>query len=295
VAYLSGPVHQLADFQLEYAGLLMGPGTAYDVPPTWSFLDSSPVRSMEQARVWGDGSWAGPDFADVATWQMPVELVAAPGVTFPQAVLGLMRAFTIAKASRPLWVKIPGMDVRGIPARTAQRSIPIDLGWGQYSLGAVQWRAPGGVWQTLPRTLTLQPSTGPAALDFPLFATYGGSSTPVLDFGLATAAAYAGVLTNGGNTDAPPVVQVTGPTSGWQVTIDGHIVASSAVLGAQDVVTVDYATGRAQLSSYGSTPVDRTTQLSSRDFASVPAGGTSTATFAGTGGTAVITTADLWR
>ena len=35
----------------------------------------------------------------------------------------------------------------------------------------------------------------------------------------------------GGNTDAPPYVQVFGPTNGWQVTIDGHIVASSAVLG----------------------------------------------------------------
>jgi hypothetical protein len=295
MAYLSGPVHSLADFQLEYAGLLMGAGTAYDLPPTWTFFDSAPVKSMEQQRPWGDGSWAGPDFADVATWQVPVEVVAAGGVTFPAAIAALMQACSISKASRPLWVKVPGFEARGIRARTAQRSLPMDLGWGQYTLGAVQWRAPYPVWQSLPRQLTLKPSTGTAGLDFPLFTAYGGSSSPVLDYGLATAAAYAGIVTNAGNVDAPPVAVVTGPTNGWQLTLDGHIVASSMVLGAQDVVTVDYASGRAQLSSFGSAPVDRTTQLSGRDFAPVPAGGISTVTFAGTGGSAAFTTADLWR
>lgn len=295
MAYLTGPTRTLADFQVEYAGLLLGPGTPYDLPPTWTFLDSPPVKSMDTAKPWADGSWSGPDFADVIAWQIPVELAPDAGVSFADALSAYERTIAIAKASRPLWVKLPGRPVRGIPARVNQRSLPIDLGFGQLIAGAVQWRAPNPIWQSLPRTVTLTPATSPAGLDFPLFDP-AGADIAVLDFGAGGAASYAQVISNAGNTDAPPAAVATGPTAGFQVTINGRIVAYSDTLLAGDTVSLDWATGRAYLSVSGSAPVDRTYLLTARDFSGViPAGGSATVTFAGTGGTCAVTTADLWR
>ena len=33
VGYLGSPINTLTDYQVEFNGLLMGPGTPYDVPP----------------------------------------------------------------------------------------------------------------------------------------------------------------------------------------------------------------------------------------------------------------------
>jgi hypothetical protein len=297
MGYLSGPVNSLTDFQVEYAGLLMGPGTPYGLPPTWTFLDSAPARTTDTARAWGDGSWSGPDFADTATWQLPIEISPIPGIPFAAAVMQLRAVLAISQASRPLWVKIPGMALQGIRAKCTQRSIPIDHGFelGTLAVGAVQWRAPNPVWQSMPRANTLSPATNAAGLGFPLFTAYTGTGA-VLDYGVTAAAPYAAVLTNSGNTAAAPVAVVSGPTAGFQLAVDGHIVAYSDTLSGTDQVTVDWATGRAYLSAAGSSPVDRTYLLTARDFTGlVPPSGSATVTYAGTGGTAVVTSADLWR
>jgi hypothetical protein len=174
------------------------------------------------------------------------------------------------------------MALQGIRAKCTQRSIPIDHGFelGTLAVGAVQWRAPNPIWQSMPRTVVLTPATNAAGLGFPLFAPYTGTAA-VLDYGITVAAAYGAVLTNSGNV---------------QIAVDGHAISYSDTLAATDQVTIDWATGRAYLSTSGSAPVDRTYLLTARDFTGlVPAGGAVAITYAGTGGSAAVTSADLWR
>lgn len=294
---LTGPSNTLTDFQAEFDGFLLGPGTPFTFEPNLDWLDMPALKTMDQARVAADGSWSGPDFADVRTITATIDISASPAAVFQAACAAYLQQFGVQTADLPLWMKLPGFPVMGIGARVTKRTLPIDIGFELSTLAtaAVQWRSPNPAWQSLPRTTVLKPSTGASGLDFPLFTTWTTSTGNVLDFGVTSIGAYAAILTNAGNTDAAPLVAVQGPTNGWQITLDGHVIASTVPLAPNEVMTIDFATGRAQLSSYASSAVDRTYQLSSRDFAVVPAGGHSTITYTGTGGTATVTTADLWR
>ena len=86
MGYLSGPVNALTDYQIEFNGFLLGPGTAYDVPPTWDFLDMAALKTMDSARVWADGSWSGPDFADVLLPTVSLGIGGASQAAFTAAV-----------------------------------------------------------------------------------------------------------------------------------------------------------------------------------------------------------------
>ena len=48
VGYLGSPINILTDYQVEFNGLLMGPGTAYDIPPVWNFLDLAALKTMDE-------------------------------------------------------------------------------------------------------------------------------------------------------------------------------------------------------------------------------------------------------
>lgn len=294
---LSGPVNALTDFQAEFNGLLMGPGTPYDFPPSLDWLDMPAVKTMDQARTGADGSWSGPDFADVRTITATVEIKAAPVSAFEAACVAYLQHFPVQTTDRPLWMKLPGFPIMGIGARVSKRTLPIDIGFelGTIATAAVQWRAPNPAWQSVARSASLQPGTATSGLHFPLFLPYSGSGT-YLDFGTTSQAATSATLTNAGNTPARPYVTVSGPIlGGFTVAIDGHPVTYSADLASGDIVTIDYATGRATLSSGGSAAVDRTYLLTARNFTSIPAGGSSTVTFGAASGTCTVTTADLWR
>ncbi|WP_043993548.1 hypothetical protein [Leifsonia xyli] len=76
MGYLTGPVNTLADYQVEFNGFLMRPGTAYDLPPGCDFFDMAAIKTMDQQRVWADGSWSGPDFAGVLTPTLPMNVHA---------------------------------------------------------------------------------------------------------------------------------------------------------------------------------------------------------------------------
>lgn len=293
MVYLTGPVHVLADFQVEYGGFLMGDGTSYDIPPTCDFLDLAAIKSMDQARVWADGSWSGPDFADVLLPSMPVEVSGATPAAFQAAVAAFRNAFTVQASPLPLWVKLPGMAAQGIPAKTNKRSLPVDLSWsGGFASGAVQWRCPDPQWQSVPRTLTLAASgANVSGLVFPMFNVAAGTyAVPgVADFGSTAVTASTGTLTNVGNAPAWPVVSVTGPCPSFTVIIDGNTVTYGQAIPAGQTVTIDYRTGLATLTG----GLDRTAQLGLRQFSAVT--NTSSVLFSAASGTAAVTVADMWR
>lgn len=287
MGYLTGPVNNLQDFQVEFNGFLMGAGTAFEIPPTADFLDMAAIKTMDQQRVWADGSWSGPDFADVVLPSMPVEISGVSPTDFYANVAAFRSVFTPQSTAVPLWVKLPGLPAQGIPAKTNKRSMPIGIEWnGGFTAAAVQWRCPDPAWQSVPRTLNLTASgsTG-SGMTFPLFtAVYD-----VLDYGTTGTSPASGSLSNAGNTPAWPYVVVTGPVSGFSIVIDGNTVTYTDTVPAGQTVTIDYKSGYATLTG----GVDRTTKLSSRQFSPVTA--TSSAFFSAASGTAAITVADLWR
>ena len=294
MGYLTGPVNTLTDYQVEFNGFLMGPGTAYDIPPVWNFLDLAALKTMDQSRFWADGSWSGPDFADVLLPSMAVEVKGATQAAFTAAVQALRGAFAPSYVAVPLWVKLPGMPAMGIPAKTNKRSIPIDLTWnGNFSQAAVQWRCPDPVWQSVPNTVALSAtSAAPSGLWFPLFAPVSGTyvSPGALDFGSTTVSGSSATLTNAGNTPAWPVVVLYGPTTiPATVTLDGNSVTYSQPVPAGQTVTIDYKTGRATLTGN----VDRTYALSYRMFSAVSS--SSSVFYTADGGNATVTVADMSR
>lgn len=294
MGYLTGPVNSLIDFQVEFNGLLMGPNTAYDIPPVWEFLDLAALKTMDQARTWADGSWSGPDFADVLLPGMSIEVKGATAALFASAVAALRTTFSPMLTPVPLWVKLPGMAAMGIPAKTNKRQIPIDMTWnGNFSQAAVQWRCPDPVWQSLPRSIVLSAAgTAVSGLVFPLFApASGGYVQPgALDFGSTSTSSWSGTLTNSGNTPAWPVVVIAGPTTvPATILIDSNPVTYGQVVPAGQAVTIDYKTGRATLTG----GVDRTYALTSRMFSAVSS--SSPVFFNADGGSATVTIADVSR
>ena len=294
MGYLTGPVNTLTDYQVEFNGFLLGPGTAYDIPPVWNFLDLAAIKTMDQSRVWADGSWSGPDFADVFLPSMAVEVKGATAALFASAVQALQGAFAPNYVAVPLWVKLPGMPAMGIPAKTNKRTIPIDLTWnGNFSQAAVQWRCPDPSWQSVPRSIVLSASgSAVSGLVFPMFNVVAGVyvAPGVADFGSTVTSSASGLLTNSGNTGAWPVVVISGPTTvPATVTIDGNTVTYSQPIPAGQAVTIDYKTGYATLTGN----VDRTYALTSRLFS--PVSSSSAVFFSADGGYATVTVADVSR
>lgn len=296
MAFIAGPVNALTDFQLEYGGFLMGPGTNFGVPPTWSVFDMASVKAMDTQRTWNAGSWSGPDFPDVLLPAFDIEIWANDSATFAAAVLAYRQAMAPGLVV-PLWVKVPRFDPIGILAKPNRRSIPIDLPWGQLSLASLEFRCPDPTWQGITKALALAASGAAASgLVAPLGATAAGG-TGVLDAGSSVATPYTGTIAQQGNAPCWPVVTVTGPVTGpFTITVDGNAVTYSGSLTAGRSLVIDYAKGLATTDD----GVDRTPLLTARNFsplapATWQANAASSVTFAGTGGTALVQYADQWR
>jgi phage-related protein len=124
---------------------------------------------------------------------------------------------------------------------------------------------------------------------FPMFSSNAGGAPSSLDFGNTASALSTATLTNAGNTEAWPYVVFAGPAPSFSIVIDGNTVTYNQPIPAGQTVTIDYATGLATLSG----GVDRTAQLTARNFSSVTS--SSQVTLSASSGTATITVADMWR
>jgi hypothetical protein len=300
MGYIAGPVHTLADYQVEYDGFLMGAGTEFGLPPIWEFLDLAPLKTMDEARDWADGSYTGTDFADILTPSLDVEITGTSPADYAANVMAFRNQFTIGPAL-PLWVKLPGFDPFGIAAKVNKRVIPIDQTWeSSLTVASLQWRMTDPVWQSVPRSSSLSASgSALSGMVFPLLSwatgTYAVPGT--IDFGSTATSSSGAILTNAGNADSWAYVVITGPCpGGFTVVLDGDSVTYSDDVPTGATVIIDYKSGTAQLVTGGGS-VDRTYVLTARNFSPVP--GESSATlqflFAATSGSAVVSNADMWR
>lgn len=172
--FLTGPVNNLTDYQVEFGGLLLGNGTQFRIPLGGiNFLDLGSVKTMDVQRVWADGSFAGPDFSDVLLPKLDLKIIGGGSLTQFQAnVAALQAVATVQATGQGLWFKLPGFPVMGLMARVGQRSIPVDERWlrAGYTIASLQFRAPDPAWQSVPRSLTLAASGSVVSgLVFPMF------------------------------------------------------------------------------------------------------------------------------
>lgn len=132
------------------------------------------------------------------------------------------------------------------------------------------------------------PAAGSGGLVFPLF-----DVTSKLEFGSAGVTGQL-TLANNGTTDATITFTITGPVLGGLSLTDvgsgSTIVFADDVPGASTLLIIDSAAGRATLNG-----ADRTGELTTKQWWSVPAGGSSTVQFTtlGAGGQSGTLTASL--
>jgi hypothetical protein len=292
----TGPVNDLQPWQAEFNGLLIGAGTDFGFPQALDLLALHTVRNMDYSRIWSDGDYSGPDFTDVTTPDLPIEVYATSPDQFFQDVMAFMGAFGPQTGDLPLWIRLPGMPVMGVPARVNSRTLPADYSWGTFAQGSVQFRLLNATWQSVPTVLTLTGNTNAlSGLVAPLgtyaLASSGTYAPPgVLDAGLTSTVPSAGQVTNTGNSDCWPVVLIQGPCRGFEIDVAGEAVISTDTISAQQTAQLDYGSGTYTLNgSY------RNTFLTSRNWEPVPAGGVVPVRFIADGGTATVYTADIWR
>ncbi len=230
------------DWQVEFDGLLLGAGTAYQITDLLGFLDLGGVRAPMTQRARQHGGYVEPHYANGATRTLEFNISPTPSAPFGPAV-ALLRAQTYAQDDvRPLWCQIPGQGLLTGGAQVLARSVPTvqEFALGLVRKAAVQFYFPDPWWYGP----TLQVSTG-------LPTTSGGLPYPLaypLAYG-STATGWAST-SNPGSEPSSPVFTVVGPhDSGFQVTSveDGITLQYNGALASTDTVVIDTRTGSVTL------------------------------------------------
>jgi len=239
---MSGLVTQ--DFQAEFDGLLMGPGTPYGVTGFSGFLDLSGVRAPFTPRARAHGGYTEPIYGSGAVLDIEIDISATTATTFNDAVLALEAWHKPQDSTRPLWWRLPGHPLLTMQVQALRRSIPVDVAY-QFGLvvkAAVQYYAP----DPLKYAPTLTASTG-------LPTSGGGLAYPLvypLNYGTPGNTGHV-VCSNPGSAAVSPVLTIVGPidSQGFQVVSveEGLTTTYAGSVGAADVFVIDTRTGVASL------------------------------------------------
>ena len=235
---MSGLVTQ--DYQVEFDGLLMGPGTPFIFTNPKGFLDLSGTRASFTPRARAHGGFTEPHFGGGAVLDLEFDISSENFATFTAAVLALEANTYQQPTTRPLWFQYPGHGLRTMQVQCLRRSIPTT---GQYFEGyvpkaALQFYAPDPLKYAPTQTLTTGLPTSGGGLTYPLAypLNYGAAGNP----GRV-------VATNTGSADVSPVLTITVPidSAGFQVTSveDGLTVQFNGAVGANDTFVIDTRTG----------------------------------------------------
>ncbi|MEU3352672.1 phage tail protein [Streptomyces sp. NPDC037389] len=232
------------DGQIEWAGLLMGPGTPYQIDAKgltgWDDLpelDSADVPKPDQHGSWPGAQWAKPRTVSATVWLLPDRLDQARAVA---------RAFRAATAvhSGEQWfaVRLHGQTL-ACRARVDRRVVPTDRTYVTQGIASVsiQWLCADprrlGVTEQQGRTVLPAPEPGllwqpDDGLEWPLGWGEAGST---------------GVITAVNEGDAPvsPVIEFHGPVDLPSLTrlSDGRQLEYDIQLAEADVLTVDTTDG----------------------------------------------------
>lgn len=243
------------DGQIQWAGLLMGPGTPYQIDRTgitgWADLpglDTGDVPRPDQHGSWAGPRWAQPRLVEATVWLLPPTSADARRVT------SAFRAATGVDGDEQwLTVRLHGESL-AVRARVSRRVLPQDRSYVRDGVGraTLQWTA------TDPRRYGLSEHREQARLPRPELGLVwrddaGQGLAFPLDWGDT---GTAGTLTavNDGSTAAHPVVEFRGPLRRPTLTrlADGRQLQYDIALGPRDLLTVDTDEGTVLLNGTAS-------------------------------------------
>ncbi|WP_175409939.1 phage tail domain-containing protein [Streptomyces sp. TRM64462] len=229
------------DGQIQWAGLLLGPGTPYGVDRQGltGWADLPGLDSGDAARPTGHGSWPG------ARWSQPRTVTAGvwllPGASADAAhelLDAFVRATPVEDGEQWLAVRLHGRTT-GVRARVTQRAVPTDrqFATGGVTRATVQWVA------TDPRRYALREEV--LSLSLPQYGS--GLTYPLgypLDYGTPAATGSAAAVNSGSAATCPQVV-FTGPVTRPRLVnhATGRALEYDLALAAGDRLTVDTQEG----------------------------------------------------
>ncbi|MER5782462.1 phage tail protein [Streptomyces mobaraensis] len=291
------------DGQIQWAGLLMGPGTDYQIADSgltgWADLpglDSGDVLRPDQHGAWPGAQWAQARTVTAPVWLLPDQ---------PERAAEVTRAFNAATGvhggEQWLAVRLHG-ETLACRARVAQRVVPHDRMY--VTRGAakatVQWVCAD------PRRYSVDERTAVTGLPKPegglswgqdRIRTAGQGLTWPIAWGEPGASGLLTVL-NEGDVPTSPVVEFRGQVSRPSLTRlgDGLRIEYDVTLAPSDVLTVDTSAGTVLLNGSSSRLHTATRSSAPEQLFQLPPGETSFAFRAnpdapGTGATATVT----WR
>lgn len=226
-----------ADYQAEYAGLLMGPGTSYELDDFGGLDDLPEFRTSDTARPSDHGLFAGTDFAAGRTVDLTVKVEAASAAAFRSALDSLMGVTDVQPAELPLTFRLPGMAAnRRINVRPRRRvAMPVNGLYGKITKVAVQFFA------TDPRVYADDETVLTVGA-----ATAGGGRTYNRTYPLTYAAGGSGgsvAAVNAGTFPTRPVLKITGPATNPRIeNVEANaFLTFNLTLAAGEFLVVDLA------------------------------------------------------
>ncbi|MFJ9808264.1 phage distal tail protein [Streptomyces sp. NPDC101158] len=236
------------DGQIQWAGLLIGPGTPFNIDKSgltgWEDLPEYDASDAE--RPTSHGAWPGSRYAKPR--KIGGTIVLMPEFNgVPEAVRALRQSLALLDEERWLTVRLHG-ELLAVRARISQRVVPADQGFATQgsSKMSIQWLASDprryGVNEQIATTSPPQPESG---LTWPL--------TWPLNWGQAKSTGDA-VAENTGSAPTHPVIVFRGPCSMPTVTerVSRRRLRYAIDLAAGDELVVDTANGTVMLNNSAS-------------------------------------------
>ncbi|MGW3400310.1 phage distal tail protein [Streptomyces zhihengii] len=209
----------LLEGQVDLGGIAIGKGTAVNILEMTG-LGRPPVRDNDTDRPSMDGTWAGPDYWAARQIQIDAAIKIPGDGPACEAMLAALQAAAADTALRltggssmPLRVLRPG----GVVKRVNGRLRRLDAEYAQVKHGYmpidVEFIAHDPTWY----------ADTESVVEIPLGWLSGGGFTapvvaPIVVTSGATAADRPGWVTNAGDSDAWPVIRITGPCSNVTIT-----------------------------------------------------------------------------
>ncbi|MFD4628516.1 phage tail protein [Streptomyces sp. NPDC058284] len=231
------------DGQVQWAGLLLGPGTAYWVAAEgltgWEELPG--LESSDANRPTGHGGWPGTQWAQPRTITAQLWLAPDPDGG-PEAALDALRALRSATGIRDeeewLAVRLYG-ETLAVKARVTQRVVPTDRQFlaGRLAKVTLQWKAMDPRrYESVARRVEIGLPRREPGLTWPL--------TWPLNWGTPGSVGEA-TAENAGSAPAHPLITFTGPCAGPRLANhdSGTWLEYDLSLLLGDVLEVDTAEG----------------------------------------------------
>jgi hypothetical protein len=238
------------DGQLQWAGLLMGPGTPYQIDSNgltgWEDIpdfDTSDADRPTAHGTWPGSRYAKPRKVSGQIWILPDSAGAATVST----VRALRRVLSLSDDERWLSVRLHG-EILTTRARVSQRVMPTDRTYALQGVAraAVQWQADDPRrYAVTEQTITTGPPQPEPGLTWPLVWP--------LDWGQASVTGDVNAL-NDGSAPTQPVITFRGPCTTPSVTeqVSGRQLRYNIALAATDELVVDTAAGTVTLNGTAS-------------------------------------------